>query len=201
MGERHGMDAFGGDSSGTAGAGRAPAGLGGGVPVLRTDRLDLTRHTPADLDALAAMWADPAVFGMIGGGRPRPREDVWLRLLRSVGQWALFGYGSWIARDRATGTLVGEVGLLESERAIDPPLDCAEVGWALAPAWHGRGVAGEAMAAALAWADAHGIARTCCIIDPANVRSIALAGRLGYVHARAARYHDAATLVLERPAA
>jgi hypothetical protein len=32
------------------------------------------------------MWADPGVYAMIGG-KPRAREDVWIRLLRSVGCW------------------------------------------------------------------------------------------------------------------
>lgn len=56
------------------------------------------------------MWADPKIFELIGG-QPRSREDVWIRLLRSIGQWTLFGYGAWIVRDRATGVLLGEVGL------------------------------------------------------------------------------------------
>ena len=36
------------------------------------------------------------------------------------------------------------------------------------------------MTAILGWADSHGIARTQCIIDPGNARSIGLATALGY---------------------
>ena len=145
------------------------------------------------------MWADPTVTALIGN-RSRPREEVWLRLLRSAGQWALFGYGSWVVRDAATGAFVGEVGLLEAQRAIAPPLAVPEAGWALSPAFHGRGLAHEALVAALAWADAAGIARTCCIIDPANALSIALAERCGYTRTGEATYHEAPTLIFERPA-
>ncbi len=166
------------------------------VPTLRTDRLILRGHAPGDLDDLTAMWGDPAVYAMIGGV-PRSREDVWLRLLRSVGQWQLFGYGSWVLRD-ADGALVGEAGLLESRRAIDPPLAWPEMGWALAPAAHGKGYAAEALAAILAWAAGQGIARTTCIIDPGNAPSRRLAARLGYVEVREARYRDHPTLVFER---
>lgn len=149
------------------------------APTLTTARLCLRGHHPDDLDALAAMWADPAVYAMIGG-KPRPREDVWIRLLRSVGTWTVFGYGAWVVCDRATGAVLGDVGLLESRRAITPALTVPEAGWALAPAGHGKGYAEEAMRAVLGWADANGIDRTCCIIDPGNTASIRLAEKLGY---------------------
>lgn len=165
-------------------------------PVLTTDRLILTVHRPADLDALAAMWAHPAVFERIGGVA-RSREEVWIRLLRSIGQWQAFDYGSWVARDRAGG-LVGEVGLLESRRAIDPPLALPEMGWALAPAAHGQGYAGEALAAVFAWTQAQGIARTTCIIDPGNAPSLRLAARLGYGLVRDADYKGRTIHVFER---
>jgi RimJ/RimL family protein N-acetyltransferase len=57
------------------------------------------------------------------------------------------------------------------------------------------------MAAALGWADAQGIARTVCIIDPANTASIGLAGKMGYVRIADATYRDAPTLLFERCAA
>lgn len=143
------------------------------------------------------MWADPRVFKMIGG-QPRSREDVWIRLLRSIGQWTLFGYGAWIVRDRETGALLGEVGLIEARRAIEPPLRVPEVGWTIIPAAHGRGVAREAMNVVLAWADDQRIMETCCIIDPQNQPSIRLAERLGYAPAGNAQYRDKLTRVFVR---
>lgn len=171
------------------------------APTIATDRLTLRGHAIEDLDDCAAMWADPAVYRFIGG-QPRAREDVWLRLLRSIGQWAAFGYGSWLAHETASGAFVGEVGLIEARRSIDPPIDGSpEVGWALAGTAHGRGFAAEAMAAALAWSDAAGIARTTCIIDPGNAASIRLAGRLGFGFVVAGRYHDRSTNIYARLAA
>ena len=166
------------------------------APVVTTDRLILTGHHPDHLDALAAMWADPAVYTMIGGV-PRSREEVWLRLLRSIGQWQAFGYGSWVfcAPD---GTVLGEGGLMEARRAMDPPLALPEANWVLAPHAHGRGFAQAAMAAALGWADAQGIARTTCIIDPTNTPSLRLAAKLGYTAVRDATYKDRPIHVLER---
>jgi RimJ/RimL family protein N-acetyltransferase len=63
------------------------------APILTTARLTLTGHAAADLEDCAAMWSDPRVYAMIGG-QPRSREDVWIRLLRAIGQWTLFGYGT-----------------------------------------------------------------------------------------------------------
>jgi len=166
------------------------------APVLATPRLVLRGHAVDDLDALTAMWGEPAVYTMIGGV-PRPREDVWIRLLRSIGQWQAFGYGSWVVCN-ADGVVVGEVGLIEARRAIDPPLALPETGWTLSPAVHGRGYAYEALGAVLAWADGQGIGRTTCIIDPANAPSLTLAAKVGYRPVREAAYKDHMVVVLER---
>jgi RimJ/RimL family protein N-acetyltransferase len=168
------------------------------APILRTDRLLLAGHRPDDLDAIAAMWAHPAVYGKIGGVA-RSREEVWIRLLRHIGQWQAFGYGSWVLRDSAGG-FVGEAGLMEARRAIDPPLALPEMGWTLAPAVHGRGYAREALDAILGWAAGRGIARTTCIIDPDNAPSLRLAARLGYATVRDAAYKGRTVRVLERQA-
>lgn len=119
------------------------------APTLSTDRLVLDAHRPDDLDALAVLWANPAVYGPIGVAA-RSREEVWIRLLRHVGTWATFGYGSWVVREAAGGPAIGEIGLIEARRALDPPLTLPEMGWMLGPAAHGRGLAHEAMTAALA---------------------------------------------------
>ncbi|MBZ6382594.1 GNAT family N-acetyltransferase [Sphingomonas sanguinis] len=166
-------------------------------PTLTTERLTLRGHHPDDLDALAAMWADPGVYAMIGG-KPRAREDVWIRLLRSVGCWTVFGYGAWVVCDRATGQVLGDMGLLESWRAIVPELTVPETGWTLIPAAQGKGYAGEAMRAVLGWADGRGLTRTCCIIDPANTASIRLAKKLGYGAPVQGVYHDRTIQIFHR---
>ena len=165
------------------------------APHLRTRRLTLRGHRPGDLDDLTAMWNAPAVYRMIGGV-PRSREEVWIRLLRLIGQWQAFGYGSWVVQD--DGGVIGEVGLIEARRAIDPPLGLPETGWTLAPAAHGKGYAAEALAAVLDWAAARGLSRTTCIIDPDNAASLRLAGKLGYAIVRQASYKDRPIHVLER---
>lgn len=167
-------------------------------PILRTERLVLTPHGAADLDDTAALLADPAVTAFIGG--PVPREQVWHRLLRYVGHWQLLGYGHWVVRDR-DGRYLGDVGLMDSRRDTEPGFEgVVEAGWAFAANAGGRGYAREAVAAMLGWADANGIARTVCIIDPGNAASIRLAEAVGYRPAGRVRYRDADTLFFERSA-
>ncbi|HEX8483963.1 GNAT family N-acetyltransferase [Sphingomonas sp.] len=167
------------------------------APILHTDRLTLSPPTAADLDDEAAMWADPAVYAMIGG-RAFSREEVWHRLLRYIGHWQVCGYGTWVVRTR-DGRFAGSVGLMDSRRASDPSFEgTPEAGWAFAGSAHGNGYAREALTALFAWTDAQGIARTVCIIDPANAPSIRLAERLGHRLVTEATYRDTPTLLFER---
>lgn len=171
------------------------------APALATDRLLLHAHTTADFAACAAMWADPLVTRHIGG-RPFSEEEVWARLLRYAGLWALLGFGYWVVHERASGRFVGEVGLADFRRDITPALgDAPEVGWVLSPWAHGRGFATEAVHAALGWSDAHlGPQRTVCLIDPDNVASVRVAQKCGYRESAPAVYRGSATLVFEREA-
>lgn len=149
-------------------------------PTLQTDRLILRPHGVADYPACCALWADADVVRHIGGS-PQDAQAVWFRLLRYAGMWSLLGYGMWVMEDRATGTLIGEAGLLSAARGLPELEGVAEAGWVLGPQAWGRGLATEAMTAVLGWADANLDAATIrCIIEPDNGASIKVAGKLGF---------------------
>lgn len=169
------------------------------IPALDTERLLLRGHRREDLADCAAMWGDPAVTRYIGG-RPSTREEVWARLLRYVGHWALLGFGYWVVVDKASGRFVGEVGFADFQREIDPPLgDAPEIGWALAPWAHGRGFATEAVRAAVAWGEARfGARRTVCLISPENLASIRVAQKCGYAESGRTHYKGEPTLLFSR---
>lgn len=170
-------------------------------PTLHTARLTLTPHTPADLEEVAAMWADPRVTKHIGG-RPLTREECWRNIQRYVGHWALFPYGYFAVRETATGMFLGEVGLMDSRRDTQPSFEgTPEGGWAFAPAAGGRGYAREAVSALLEWADGQSIARTVCIIDHANTRSVRLAEAVGFRAAGEVAYRDGGVMLFGRDAA
>ena len=166
---------------------------------LETERLTLRRYRGDDFPEIAAMWADEAVTRHIGG-KPFTAEDVWAKVLKTAGHWALLGFGYWVVREKATGAFVGEVGFGNFKREIVPAFEGApEIGWALVPAQHGKGYALEAVRGALTW-EAQTLAsqRTVCLIDPPNLRSIHLAEKLGYREYARTNYHGGATILFER---
>jgi RimJ/RimL family protein N-acetyltransferase len=169
------------------------------VPSLETDRLVLRGHRPDDLADSAAMWSNPVVTRFIGG-RPFSREEVWVKLLRNVGHWSLFGFGFWMVREKASGAFVGEVGLAEFKRDIEPSLEgTPEIGWVLAPRAHNKGFATEAVRAALAWFDAEfGSVRTTCLIDEGNAPSMRVAAKCGYRERAHTMFKGQPVVILDR---
>jgi RimJ/RimL family protein N-acetyltransferase len=171
------------------------------APTLETERLRLRPHRVEDLADCAAMWGDAAVTRYIGG-KPFTREEVWARLLRYVGHWALLGYGFWAIEEKATGAFVGEVGFADFKREIEPAIgDRPEAGWVLDSRMHSKGYATEALRTALAWADGRfESGRTVCIIHPENAASLRVADKCGYREFCRTTYKGQPAVLFGRPA-
>jgi RimJ/RimL family protein N-acetyltransferase len=121
------------------------------------------------------MCADPEVMRYVGERGVLSREDAWRQLAMLVGHWQLRGFGMWALEERETGAFVGRVGLHYPEGWPG-----RELAWALVRSFWGRGLAYEGALAALTHAFEHlHWDRVISLIDPANVRSIHLAERLG----------------------
>jgi ribosomal-protein-alanine N-acetyltransferase len=139
--------------------------------MLRSERLALRPLELADLDALHELAGDPVVMRYIGDGLPlaRDRTELWitnaaaLYTSRGLGTHAIF----------AGDTFIGFCGVLTPEHGE------LEIIWGLHPRHHGRGFATEAVRAMLAYAGQLGIERVIATIHPDNVRSIAVAERVG----------------------
>jgi RimJ/RimL family protein N-acetyltransferase len=145
------------------------------VPQLETERLLLRPFRDADIDAYAAMCADPEVMRYVGDRGVLSRDDAWRQMAMLVGHWHLRGFGMWAVEERANEKFIGRVGLHFPEGWPD-----REIGWALARPYWGKGYALEAATAALAHAfGALQWQRAISLIDPANRPSIRLAERLG----------------------
>jgi len=170
------------------------------APVLETPRLVLRQHRPSDLADSLTMWSDPVVTRYLGG-TPLSEEDVWLRLLRYAGNWALLGYGFWLVQERATGAFVGEVGFHELKRDTQPSFaGTPEIGWGLVPKFHRQGMAREAVRAALAWGDVHIESDSfVCMIHPDNAASIRVAQALGFERQGEATYKGGTQRLFKRP--
>jgi RimJ/RimL family protein N-acetyltransferase len=145
------------------------------IPTLRTARLVLRAFRASDLDGLAAMNADPEVRHFLYAGRTLTREECWMQMASSVGQWGLRGYGFFAVE--AEGRFAGRIGLLHPLEWPEP-----ELAYALDAPFRGQGLATEAVAAVRDWAFARlGFARLASFILPVNTRSAGVAARLGAV--------------------
>jgi len=134
---------------------------------LRTTRLLLRQFREDDLDAYAAMCADPEVMRYLSAdGDVLTREDAWRQMAMLLGHWQLRGFGMWAVEELRTGRLVGRVGLHYPESWPD-----RELGWALSRPFWGQGLATEAA------------------VLPGNSRSIRVAERLGSKPAGVATVH------------
>lgn len=166
--------------------------------MLETERLTLDLHAAADLEPMFEMWNDPGTVTFVGG-KVSSRQDTWMRLLRYRGLWDILGYGYWAVHEKDSGRFVGELGFADFHRPTTPSFEgIPEAGWVLAVWARRRGYGFEALAAATAWLDAQGFARSVCIIDPANAPSLRLATRLGYGKASQVRHAEGSTTLYTR---
>jgi RimJ/RimL family protein N-acetyltransferase len=151
------------------------------APVLVTKRLELWRPQASDRAGLLAMMTPAAVRAFLGPAEATA-SDVFARLLRNAGSWALYGYGTFVVRERGRDEIVGNCGVFRSFRGFGQGMDdVPEAGWIIAePAW-GKGCALEAMRAALGWFDReHGAQRVACMIEDGHAASMAIAAKLGF---------------------
>jgi RimJ/RimL family protein N-acetyltransferase len=144
-------------------------------PEFETERLLLRGFRDDDLDAWAAICADPEVTRWVGDPDGLSRERAWRLMAYLIGHWALRGCGQWALVERSTGQLIGRAGLLFPEGW--PGL---EVGWLVERARWGEGFAPEAARAAVEWArDELGAERVISLIEDANRASQRVAEKLG----------------------
>jgi RimJ/RimL family protein N-acetyltransferase len=169
----------------------APANVARSAPHLETERLILREFRADDLDAHAATLGDAEVMRFIGG-KPMTREDSWRRLCSGVGSWQLIGVGPWAVEQKSDGRLVGHCGFFEFQRDMQPSIRGEpEMGWIFDRSVHGQGIAFEACARALLWADEMlGAQSYPAIISMENAASMKLAERLGFERQGDAIYRD-----------
>lgn len=160
-----------------------PGASGAGAALeLRTARLVLRAFTDADREPLAAINRDPEVTRFLNRVVDPARLDDIYRGLRD--HWRRHGFGAFamepleLARPGGDRAILGFVGV--AYPAFIPALaHRPELGWRLARAAWGRGLAFEGAVAARDHAEKVLRLRVISIIHPDNARSRRLAARLG----------------------
>ncbi|WP_213012258.1 GNAT family N-acetyltransferase [Paractinoplanes toevensis] len=150
--------------------------------TVETERLLLRGWRDDDLDALAAINADPEVMRFILDGSVFDRERSAESLRKIVRDWDDRGFGLFAVEVRGSGEMIGWAGL--SVPAFLPEvLPAVEIGWRLARHAWGNGYATEAAGAALRFGfGAAGLDRVISIRHVDNVRSERVMQKLGFVH-------------------
>ncbi len=142
------------------------------IPSVETERLILRAPDAGDLPRMEAFFASQR--SAYAGG-PRDVAACFASLTSRIGHWAVRGFGLWHFEDKATGSFMGWAGVIDTPGWHEP-----ELGWSVMADGEGKGYASEAVKAARDYAARHfGLDHLMSYIAPANIRSIAMANRLG----------------------
>ena len=121
------------------------------APRIETERLVLRRwDVDGDLDAFAAMCADPEVMRYIADGSTQTRAECAERLQVFEEVWRDRSFGLFALELTETGEMIGFTGFAIPD-FLPEIMPAVEIGWRLARAHWGNGYATEAARAALAF--------------------------------------------------
>lgn len=153
------------------------------IPTISTARLTLRAQTIDDFAAYFDFLASPRAAGV---GGPFDEHGAWGMFCHDAAQWQFFGHGALMIDLADTGLCVGQVGINHG-----PLFPEKELGWLIYDGHEGMGYASEAAAGMRDWAfGTLGLASLVSYIAPGNMRSIAVAERIGGVRDPAARGGD-----------
>jgi RimJ/RimL family protein N-acetyltransferase len=152
-----------------------------GIPTLTTPRLVLRPFVLSDLDELAVIHAEESFWWYpLRSGMSKKETAGFLE--RVTARYESDGFGIEALLDRTSGAMIGWAGLAVPH-FLPEILPAVEVGWRLASAWRGGGLATEAGAAAVEFGfTAGGLERIVSIFEPENVASGRVMEHLGFTH-------------------
>jgi len=142
-------------------------------PVLYVDELTLRPWTAADVPALSAAYADPAIRHW------HNRSMTW----SEAGQWVSTANRGWVSETAANWAVTAKDGLVGrmSLRTVDLEDGLAEIGYWVVPSARGRGIAPRALVAVSNWAiDELGLHRLELQHSTKNEASCRVAEKAGY---------------------
>ncbi|MDP8904734.1 MAG: GNAT family N-acetyltransferase [Chloroflexota bacterium] len=121
-------------------------------------------------------------MGPVDASRTRERIEAWPE------HWRRHGFGLWAVEEKASGRMIGRLGLVHHEDWAASEHD-AEVGWTRASSAWGRRYATEGAQAALEFACRVGLRQIISITLPTNARSQRVMQKLGLTYRAEANWH------------
>lgn len=116
---------------------------------LQTPRLQLRQWHDDDIAQFVAINQDPEVMRWIGEPLSEAQTSAWVARIRET--WQENGFGLFAVELRDTPGCIGYIGVT-APRFVAHFTPCVEIGWRLAHAHWGQGLATEGAAAVLEWA-------------------------------------------------
>lgn len=149
--------------------------------VAETARLRLHRFDTDDAAFILQLVNEPSWLAFIGDKHVHTLDDARAYLVNGpLAMYARCGHGLYRVDLRDTGETIGMCGLIKRDSLPD-----VDIGYALLPAYWGKGYAEEATRATLAHArEDLGLRRLLAIVTPTNARSIRLLEKLGLHYVR-----------------
>jgi RimJ/RimL family protein N-acetyltransferase len=167
---------------------------------VHTSRLLLRIPEAEDAQPLLDIHEHPDVIKyVVSGPTRRGISGAWNSVATMIGHWHIRGYGQWTVVEKATGEVVGRVGLWNPEGW--PGI---ELGWVIRRSRWGNGFATEAARASLDWTWQHSdVEHVISIISTDNLASVRVAQKIGETFERSEFINDSHVAVygIRRPVA
>ena len=147
---------------------------------VETKRLVGERMREEHFDYMRAMDTDRDVMATLGG--VRSENETWESLRSGLEHWERHGFGPWVFHVRETGEPVASAALRHVHIG---GRDEVEVGYRVAAAWWGRGIATEMATALVGVArDRLGLAEIVAFTLPDNLASRRVMEKAGFTYER-----------------
>jgi [ribosomal protein S5]-alanine N-acetyltransferase len=150
-----------------------------GIERLETERLVGERLRKEHFAYQRAMDSDPDVMATLGG--LRSENESWELLRSGLEHWERNGFGPWVFHARETGEEVGGAALRHVEIEGQEEV---EIGYRVAAAWWGRGIATEMASTLVGVARDLGLREIVAFTLPENVASRRVMEKVGFTYER-----------------
>lgn len=138
-------------------------------------QVELRPFTLGDVPAAHLVYRDPEVMRYVGHGAVRGMAGAESMVRQYMAHQRTHGFGFWAVVDRPTGVVIGDAGLA---RTADGEV---EMGYTLARAWWGRGIATEAAGMCVEAARGPlGLPRLRSLVEEPNLASRRVLEKLGF---------------------
>jgi RimJ/RimL family protein N-acetyltransferase len=139
----------------------------------------LRKWAYGDWDALHHTFGDPEVMRWLNS-EPASLESTAFAVGKMSMHWQAFGYGMWATVEKASGDLIGRIGLMyHADWPVEPHK--IELGWTLSRSAWGKGYATEGARACVHWAFENlALERLISITRAENVRSARVMQKCGF---------------------